>query len=125
MKGGVRRQVVGTGQSSYSCPNTGSKAYYSTSQPPQWQKAYASSDKENMWNISASVILSFQGTLENSTDLLPNSTNLPVWDQKRKIMSTLTNTPSATARSGGLSVRVESSMAVLEAMLVGLMIRLA
>lgn len=80
-----------------------------------------------MWNISASVMLSFQGTLvtENSTDILPNSTNLPIWDQKSKITSSLADVPSATAQSGGFSIRAESSMAFSAAMLVGLWIHFA
>lgn len=122
LKGSVRRQVVSTGQSLYACPSdTGSMAYYRTLQPLQWQEADASTDEENMWNISASVTLNFQGTLvtENSTEILPNSTSLPVWDQKSKITSSVTSsTPSATASSGGMEVEPRPLMVVLGVLLV-------
>ena len=100
LSGSVQRQVVSTGQNVYACPaDTGSMAYYRTLQPLQWQEADASTDQEDMWNVSASVTLDFEGVLvkENSTEILPNSTSLPVWEQESKITGSVTGSSALSA----------------------------
>ena len=117
LQASVHRQVVGTGHSLSDCPGaSGASPYYQTLEALQWREAAKVMDKENLWNLSASVTLNFDGALvtENSTDILPNSTALPVWDQKSKITSSVvTSTPSTAASSGAVEVKPGSLVLVL------------
>lgn len=110
MNGGVNRQVVSVG-SDYSCQGTSNTAYYTTLQPMQyWEEDRSSPADQNMWNLSATVTLEFSGALveENSTKILDNSTDVPIWDVQSKASKT-------ASTFGGRSTSTVTSAAIVAA----------
>ena len=121
MSGDVTQQVVGVG-SDYSCEGSNNIPYYQTLQPMQY--FYASQAGQSLWNLSATVSLDFQGSLvhENSTNILANSTDLPVWDIQSKASKTSTgsgvrSTAKATSGVRATAIITKQAMSGVAAML--------
>ena len=65
--------------------------------------------EQNMWNLSASASLEFKGALvqENSTKILENSTDLPIWDVQSKASKTTSGSRStSTLKVASAAIKV-------------------
>ncbi|KAI9778240.1 MAG: hypothetical protein M1835_004974 [Candelina submexicana] len=112
----VERQVVGVGKTNLCLGSSSPGAFYRTITALQWEKADRSSTTNNMYNVSATYRLSFEGQIvrENSTNIFPNSTAVPQWDIQSKVSKTASlSTSTSTSKISSSAVRPVLSPRVL------------
>ncbi|KAI9724098.1 MAG: hypothetical protein M1812_000817 [Candelaria pacifica] len=107
----IQRQVVGVGSTSVCTGPTSPSSFYRTLKALQWSSTDRSSDNGNMYNLSATYSLSFEGQIvrENSTSIFSNSTATPQWDIQSKVTRT-SGSSTATSTSMSSSAAIPPSL---------------